>query len=370
MTRSSNRIIPIGALILFVIMACNLPTYTGQVDALPQSPQSQVAMGPVLTVPPNATPSATPFQPVKDPTNEANPTTSAPDEVIRQAVDCPPFPPATQGSPIDLPAPVCPQFPQPTNQFNILLLGSDQRPDSGGFRTDTMILVTLNPDENKVNMTSFPRDLYVYIPGWTMQRINTAQARGGFPQTQLTYQYNFGVRPDRFVLINFWSFRDLISRLEGIDVEVAQPLTDHRAGFGNYTVPAGTVRMDADTALWYVRSRYSSSDFERTRRQQEVIVALFNRLISLDVLEKAPEIYELYKENVVTDLTFADMARFIPLAGKLLNGEGIERYYIGREQVTSWRTPGGAQVLLPNRTAVLEVMRRALNSDGPTGEIQ
>ncbi|MDX1437501.1 MAG: LCP family protein [Anaerolineales bacterium] len=370
MTRSFTRFIPIVALFLMVVLACNLPSIPGQVEAIPQPPQAKVAIGPVLTVAPDATPTATPFQPVKDPLSPVSSATIAPQEVVRTPEECPPFPPATQGSPIDLPIPVCPQFLQPENQFNVLLLGSDQRPNSGGFRTDTMILVTLNPDDNTVNMTSFPRDLYVYIPGWTMQRINTAQARGGFPQTQLTYQYNFGVRPDRYVMINFWSFRDLISSLGGIDVEVARPLSDHRAGFGNFTVPAGTVRMDADTALWYVRSRYSTSDFDRTRRQQEVIVALFNRLISLDVLEKAPEIYELYKESVETDLTFADMAKFIPLAGNLISGEGVERYYIGREQVTSWRTPGGAQVLLPNRPAVLDVMRQALNVEDPPGELQ
>jgi polyisoprenyl-teichoic acid--peptidoglycan teichoic acid transferase len=244
-------------------------------------------------------------------------------------------------------------------------MGSDQRPDSGGYRTDTMILVTLNPLEGTVSMTSFPRDLYVYIPGWTMQRLNTADAHGGFPLTQLTFQYNFGVLPDRFVMINFWSFLDLINSLGGIDVDVARPLTDHRAGYGDFTVLPGINHMDADTALWYVRSRYSTSDFERTQRQQEVIVAIFNRLISLDVLQRAPEIYDIYKDSVSSNLTFADMAAFLPLAGQLISGDDIQHYFIGRDQVTSWRTPGGAQVLLPNRGPVLEVMRQALNSETP-----
>ncbi|HJS29587.1 MAG TPA: LCP family protein [Anaerolineales bacterium] len=327
-------------------------------------------MGPILTAPPNATPTATPFQPVKDPLAPQPTATPEVQDTVVLAETCPFFPYPTEGSSIELPAPVCPQLLQPNNQFNILLLGSDQRPDSGGFRTDVNILVTLNPDGNSVSMTSFPRDLYVYIPGWTMQRINTAHAHGGFPMTQLTYQYNFGVKPDRFVLINFWAFQDLITSLGGIDVDVAQPLTDHRSGFGNYTVPAGRVHMDADTALWYVRSRYSTSDFERTVRQQEVIVGIFNRLISLDVLQRAPAIYDIYKDTVTTDMTFTDMAKFLPLAGQLLGGSGVERYFIGRGQVTSWRTPGGAQVLLPNREPVLQVMREALNSDLPPVAVQ
>ena len=67
-------------------------------------------------------------------------------------------------------------IPQPEGQVNILLLGSDQRPGDYGFRTDTILLLTLNPNDGTANLTSFPRDLYVYIPGWTTQRINTAQA--------------------------------------------------------------------------------------------------------------------------------------------------------------------------------------------------
>ncbi|MFQ5615056.1 MAG: LCP family protein, partial [Anaerolineales bacterium] len=75
-------------------------------------------------------------------------------------------------------------------------MGSDQRPGEGGFRTDTILLLTLNPGQGIVNITSFPRDLYVYIPGWTMQRINTAPQHGGFELMAATFGYNLGVHPD------------------------------------------------------------------------------------------------------------------------------------------------------------------------------
>jgi LCP family protein required for cell wall assembly len=254
-------------------------------------------------------------------------------------------------------------FDQPEGQTNILLMGSDQRPDTGGFRTDVLLLLTLNPSEGTVNLTSFPRDLFVYIPGWTMERVNTAQARGGFELTALTFEYNFGVRPDHWALINFSGFTTIINALGGINVQVAQPLSDQREGYGTYYVPAGTVHMDGSTALWYVRSRYTSSDFDRTRRQQEVIQAVFFRLMSLDGVTKAPQLYQQYQQAILTDMSLDDIIPLLSLATKLADGGEINRYAIGPGQVTSWVNPlNGAQVLLPNRTAVREIMQQALNA--------
>ena len=225
-----------------------------------------------------------------------------------------------------------------------------------------MILLTLNPNTGAASMTSFPRDLYVYIPGWTVQRINTAHQFGGFDSSALTMEYNFGVRPDHYVLINLWSFESAIDSLGGVDVEVAKSLTDHRDDYGQYTVSAGNVHMDGETALWYVRSRYSTSDFDRGRRQQEVIVAAFRKVLSLDAINRAPQLYELYRQSVVTDMSFDDMATFLPLASTLSDVSRIQRYYIGPQQVPPWVNYSGAQVLLPIRDAVMSVMRQALNT--------
>jgi LCP family protein required for cell wall assembly len=271
------------------------------------------------------------------------------------------YPGPTVWPDIEIPAPVG-ILPQPADQVNIVLLGSDQRPQAGGFRTDTILLLTLSPSQKTVSLTSFPRDLYVYIPGWTIQRINTAFGWGGFETLALTMEYNFGVRPDYYVLMNFWSFVDVIDSLGGISVNVAYTLTDHRDGYGDYTVPGGVVNMDGETALWYVRSRYSSSDFDRGRRQQEVLQAIFQRLLSLDALARAPQLYQLYAQNVTTDMTFDQMSDFLPLASKITDPSLIKHYYIGPSQVYSWVNSVGSQVLVPIQTAVLEVMRQALNS--------
>jgi LCP family protein required for cell wall assembly len=352
---------------ILLLSACS--SVPGMLAAQPQPLNTQAA--PYYQVPGDATPTPTPFQPVAPtptfiPTDMPLQPTQAPTAV--SAATATPvvgnwgnFPGPSVAPSIGIPAPVS-QFPQPEGQVNILLLGSDQRQGTGGFRTDTILLLTLNPNDGSANLTSFPRDLYVYIPGWTMQRINTAQAYGGFDTMIMTFEYNFGVHPNHFVMINFWSFVEVIDSLGGVDVQVAVPLGDQRDGHGYYSVPAGTVRMDGETALWYVRSRYTSSDFDRTRRQQEVIEAIFRKLLSLDGVRRAPELFKIYSENVTTSLTFGDVAPLLPLAAKLADGDNINRYYIGPAQVYGWVTPTGAQVLLPIREAVLEVMRQALNS--------
>lgn len=252
-------------------------------------------------------------------------------------------------------------FNQPEGQTNILLMGSDQRPNDGGFRTDALLLVTLNNDLGMVNITSFPRDLYVYIPGWGMDRINTAQVRGGFQLTAQTFEYNFGVRPDHWALVNFSGFTTIIDALGGINVQVGKQLTDKRGDYGYYTVYPGSVHMDGETALWYVRARKTTSDFDRTRREQEVILAIFRRLISLNALQNAGTLYEQYKQTVSTDMRLLDVIPLLPLAAEVAANNQINRYAVGPDDVTGWQTNAGAQVLLPNQAAIREIMEQALN---------
>jgi LCP family protein required for cell wall assembly len=252
-------------------------------------------------------------------------------------------------------------LPQPKGQINILLLGSDQRLRSYGFRTDTIILATVNPAENTVNLTSFPRDLYVNIPGGNTNRINTAFARGGFETLASTFEINFGVRPDFYVLTNFWSFTEVVDSLGGVDVYASQALSEYTAR-GWFTIPAGLNHMDGATALYYARSRKSTSDFDRNRRQQEVAKAIFTKLMSLYTISKIPDLYGIYVDNVTTNIRFKDAIPLIPVAARINDADQIKHYFIGRKQVSNWTTSGGAAVLLPNQVAVMDIMRKALNS--------
>jgi LCP family protein required for cell wall assembly len=343
--------IPLLALIFVspgLIQAMSLTT----TEDIPEQDNQQL-----VGMPSDATPTPTPFQPLPPtptylPEIELGSIAAKSTQTIKAGKDS--ENPWESG-----PVPTLP----PGSRVNLLLLGSDQRPYQGGFRTDTILLVSLDPSAGTASMVSFPRDLYVAIPGWTQQRINTAMGYGGFPLLASTFEHNFGIRPEYYVMVNFWAFVETIDSLGGIDVYAAQTLTDHRDGYGYYTVGAGLNHMDGETALWYARSRYTTSDFDRGRRQQEVIMALFDRLLSLNAIEQAPELYEIYVQNVTTDLTWQNIAPLIPLAAQLSDSSNIRRYYIGPGQVTPWTTPGGAQVLLPNQAAINAVLWQALSGE-------
>jgi polyisoprenyl-teichoic acid--peptidoglycan teichoic acid transferase len=356
---SPHRFLLLGIMLVFA--GCNFPWPIAAPAPIIVPPTS---LPPIVYTPDDGSSTATPFQPLPIHPTYRPPVVVVPNtpRPIPTATPVPwgDYPGPSEPASIAIPPPA-PPFPKKPGQVNIVLLGSDQRQERAGFRTDTIVLLTLNTREGTASMTSFPRDLYVYIPGWTMQRINTAFPRGGFDTLAMTFEYNFGVSPDFYVLVNFWTFIEVIDVFGGITVQVGSPLKDERSGYGEYSVPAGPVHMDGETALWYVRSRYSSSDFERTRRQQEVIRAMFNRLISLNAVRNAPDLYNTYRQSVRTNIGLGDVTSLIPLALSLADNSQINHYYISRREVMNWVTPARAQVLLPNREAVLEVMRQALS---------
>jgi LCP family protein required for cell wall assembly len=361
-------------LLSLIIAACNL-----QDQIL--SPHASISgrNDYVLVAPPGSSPTPTPFQPIP-PTAVYLPTSIAPVAtptplsptplpltpepeiklISDQGRSWEDYPGPSVWPDIDIPAPMG-VLSHPDGQVNILLLGSDQRPNDGGFRTDTIQLLTINKQENTVKLTAFPRDLYVYIPGYTVQRINTAMGWGGFEALAETMEYNFGVKPDYYVLINFWSFVDVIDSIEGIRVNIGRDLCDQRDAFGWYCVSQGEMWMSGESALWYVRSRYSTSDLDRGRRQQEVLDAVFDKMMSLDSLQRAPELYDIYKKSVTTNLDFDTISSLFPVAYTMGETHGIQGMSIGAGQVYSWTTTTGAMVLVPVREAVLEVMRQVIS---------
>jgi len=250
---------------------------------------------------------------------------------------------------------------QPAGEVTILLMGSDQRPHAPDFRTDTFLLVVLKTD-GSVSLVSFPRDLWVYLPGQSMQRINTAQEYGGFELVKSTLQYNFGFTPQSYVLTNFSGFQSIVDSLGGIDVQVGQTLSDARAGYpGGDTINPGLVHMDGETALWYVRSRQTTSDLDRLRRAQEVIFAIGKTLLSQNGLTRIPQLYSAFRGAIVTDLTLKDVVNFLPIL-QSVNLNKIQRYAISTDQVIPFVTSGGADVLLPRPDAIRQLLLQALGN--------
>jgi LCP family protein required for cell wall assembly len=261
---------------------------------------------------------------------------------------------------------------------NFLLIGAD-RSMGTSFRTDTMVIAILRPNEGQVSLISIPRDLWVSIPGWENQRINTAYQHGnsaGYPGggpglLKDTIQYNLGIRIDHTALVDFDGFRQIVDTLGGVDIPVACAYTDWRLidpsynpenenNWNLYTTGPGVVHMDGDLALWYARSRQKSNDFDRGRRQQEVLRALFTQALQADTLKRIPELYNNLRSSVETDLGLGDLLQLAVYAPKMTSAD-IRSYYIRPPYVSSWITNGGAYVLLPNEEALQGLLTEAMS---------
>lgn len=340
-------------IILVILLAgCNLPFSRTSSEPSP-IPISDI----LITANPNAAPTPTPFQPIP-PTPTVGIYNTPADDSKTVPIN---------SETLEVPQIDYSDMEMPEGQINILIMGSDWR-SGRGYRTDVLMLLSLNPSAGTATLTSFPRDLYVSIPGIGMERINTSQEYGGFSLTQATFQYNFGFTPDYYIMTNFNGFIGIIDTLDGIDVNVSSPLYDEcslpqQDGMGYCTIEPGINEMDGKTALWYVRSRHSTSDFDRTRRAQEVVKGIFKKIMSLDALNRAPELYSMFISSVETNIPASTILSLMPFASKLVsNTDQIRTYAIGSAQVSNYIVPGsGAMVLLPNQAAVMEIIQQALS---------
>lgn len=247
-----------------------------------------------------------------------------------------------------------------------VLLGSDFRPESG-FRTDTIILVAIDGASGRASMVSFPRDLWVSIPGYGEQRINTVMQMGGFQLLANTLQTNFGVYPTQYMMIDMPGFIEVIDILGGIEFKTEQytgDICERTLSPDKWCeVYPGTVTMNSDWALWYVRARYNSSDFDRMRRNQEVAKAIFDKAISPMGMIRLPELMRIYDSDVVSNINPDQILPFVSFGMNINSDEDVRRFTIGPNETTSWTTQQGASVLLPNVPAIQAVLQEALTFD-------
>ncbi len=192
-------------------------------------------------------------------------------------------------APTAQPAPLLATITQP---LNILLLGSDGRPnETSPTRTDAILLLHIDPVQQRFSMLSLPRDLLVSIPGYGWARINAAHVYGdvypalggGFALAQQTISQVVGVPIDYTILVDFQGFIDIIDTLGGVPVQVTKSLYDPRFPTMDYkfrevSFEPGTYTMDGITTLTYSRIRHPDNDFERMTRQQAVIAGIANQL--------------------------------------------------------------------------------------------
>ncbi len=261
---------------------------------------------------------------------------------------------------------------------NIMLLGVDSELTGDNVdRTDTMIVVSINRTTNTVSMLSFPRDLFVYIPGWTMQRLNLAFTHGeqvgwtggGFGLLRQTIFYNFGINIHYYVEVKLSGFKQIIDTLGGVSLTVdcaiqdreligAEPPTQAKGpdDKGYYVLPIGAYTLNGDGALWYARSRHSSSDFDRGRRQQQLLRAILRAARSNGQITQLPQLWSQLTQVVQTDLTFEDMVGLLPYALSV-DPDRIEHFVFNRLYHTKpWTPPDGSNVQLPVPDTVQQLM--------------
>jgi LCP family protein required for cell wall assembly len=238
-----------------------------------------------------------------------------------------------------------------------VLLGSDTEPPFIG-RTQAIHLLFIYPRFSKASVVSIPGDLFVYIPGFTMQRINTAYSLGGIETLRETLAYNFGVNPSRFVLAHPGDFQWLVDDIDNIDVTVFYPLPHVCGG-----IPAGLVSMDGALALCYVSFRDGLDEIGRMRRQQQLLQLIFQKFSRNGNLIRLPTLFASYQGWIKTDLSLTELMGYIPLALNLADSDRIGYYMIGWDEIRLWELPGytQAKVFLPVREAVTSLLQQAID---------
>jgi len=267
--------------------------------------------------------------------------------------------------------PIPPAVPELDGAQNILLVGTDARSGEDVSRTDTLVLVRLDQRNNRVSMLSFPRDLYVTIPGYGNNKINAAYPIGekrigpgyGLALLKETVSELVGLPIDHFVTINFDGFKMVIDKLGGISIDVPKAIDDPSYPTDDYRTmkihfDAGRQVMDGDRALIYARTRHADSDFGRNQRQQQVLMAIFNRVRDQGLfgqLTSVDDYTAVLSDYIRTDITRSEMLR-LASAGAQLDSENIQRFAIDSKMVAEQRQPAYALVLKDQKA-----LRRLVN---------
>jgi anionic cell wall polymer biosynthesis LytR-Cps2A-Psr (LCP) family protein len=190
--------------------------------------------------------------------------------------------------------------------------------------------------------------------------------QGGAELLFQTLEYNLGVRPQHWALAHLDDFSRFVDDLGGLDLQVPVAIQF-------CSIPEGSVHLDGFTTLCYVRWRGEGSDFDRIPRQQAVLLALFQRFLSLDSLRQLPDWYSRYSQTMQTDLTLADLLANIPFILRLHYAGSLYHFQVDWEEVTGWKVPkSGASVLLPRQDQIRALLQSALdvlNTPHPTSPV-
>lgn len=254
------------------------------------------------------------------------------------------------------------------DRVTVLFLGIDQRCDEvGPTRTDSMMIATLDPVAQTAAVLSLPRDLWIEIPGFGIDRINQAHylgeannyPGGGGPALAVeTVAAALGIPIDYYVTVNFDAFIEVIDLIGGIDIEVPEEIDDPNYpdscyGYDPFQIDSGRHHLDGETALKYARTRATyGGDVDRAGRQQQVVLAAREKIARLGMLPQligqSPELWQTFQRNVRTDLSLEEAIQLALLVQEI-SRENIRTAVIDYDYVYDQTTPDGQQVLVPIR---------------------
>jgi LCP family protein required for cell wall assembly len=193
-----------------------------------------------------------------------------------------------------------------------LVLGSDRRSDAGPGRSDSILLVRVDPARNRIAELSIPRDLRVTIPGHGDDRINVAYALGGAPLAIRTVQALTGIPVNHVVLVDFSGFRELVDALGGVTIDNPEKIISNSFDGHPWRFGRGQLHLDGRHALAYARVREntanpSDNDLTRGLRQQRVLQAIAHSLASPTTLFHLPSVGRSIGKPLTTDLSANDI---------------------------------------------------------------
>ncbi len=291
-----------------------------------------------------------------------------------------PTPPDEAGVWGDFPAPretmVATAIPSPftgldvADELRVVVLAGLDRPEPYSGRADAILLLLYHPRLATAALVSVPPDLIGYLPGYGMQRLSSAYAVGGGRLLAQTIEYNLGLKPDAWLVVNVNIFADLVDQLGGLRVSVMQNLP----GVCGNVLYIGDILMDGNMALCYARLRYGSDEAARGLRQQQLFQLVLLRMVQGGNLIRLPELYEFFRPQVDTNLTSADFLENTLLLLRLGDPTRVRYYQIGAAQTRIWQISEQppAEVFLPQRIALADLLQRALDfaaEPKPQGEI-
>lgn len=243
--------------------------------------------------------------------------------------------------------------------INILLIGQDTRTEGAAGRSDSMILLTIDQKSKKIKATSLMRDMYVQIPGYSDNRINTAYFFGGYELLKATIEKNFAITVDYFAEVDFFAFEKVVDILGGIYIDLNAEEAYALMNWGHRTVE-GRNRLDGPAARAYCTMRYvGNSDYERTERQRKALASIYARLKDTVTPAKAINLVDEIFPLITTNLT---NGQILELVGILftMNVEKVDMYRVPPEGTYTPMYIRGMAVLVPDLDALRKYLAEIL----------